>query len=239
MQWRYSELEIQEMGHYIVRGEHPNNPEKHSRVWKHVEVSNMTLGDATVENDQIEAIKISDDIHWPQFIMFISKMKKLRWLRLSMLDAENVEAPNCLSNEFCEYIEWNLLTWESILRTVFKAILVSTPDFNGLPRLKKLELMICRELEEIHPSLGHHRSLKSVHVSNCDKLRMFTTIVRMEQLESLHISFCHKSLVFPEIQENMECLVNLDVHAIQIDALLSSIGERCTKPYLSKFARLF
>ncbi|GKC19756.1 Toll/interleukin-1 receptor domain-containing protein [Tanacetum coccineum] len=32
---------IQEMGHYIVRGEHPNNPEKHSRVWKQAEVSNM------------------------------------------------------------------------------------------------------------------------------------------------------------------------------------------------------
>ncbi|GKE17053.1 Toll/interleukin-1 receptor domain-containing protein, partial [Tanacetum coccineum] len=57
---------------------------------------------------------------------------------------------------------------------------------------------------------------------------MFPTIVRMEQLESLHISSCHKSLVFPEIQANMECLVKLDVSHIQIDALLSSIGERCT-----------
>ncbi|GJZ63505.1 Toll/interleukin-1 receptor domain-containing protein [Tanacetum coccineum] len=76
---------IQEMGHYIVRGEHPNNPEKHSRVWKHAEVSNMLIGDATVGNDQIEAIKFGHDIHRPQVIMFISKMKKLRWLRLSML----------------------------------------------------------------------------------------------------------------------------------------------------------
>ncbi|GJX49795.1 Toll/interleukin-1 receptor domain-containing protein [Tanacetum coccineum] len=57
---------------------------------------------------------------------------------------------------------------------------------------------------------------------------MFPTIVRMEQLESLHISYCHESLVFPEIQANMECLVKLDVYRIQIDALLSSIGERCT-----------
>ncbi|GJU16589.1 Toll/interleukin-1 receptor domain-containing protein [Tanacetum coccineum] len=57
---------------------------------------------------------------------------------------------------------------------------------------------------------------------------MFPTIVRMEQLESLHISFCHKSLVFPEIQANMACLVKLEVWGIQIDALLSSIGERCT-----------
>ncbi|GJY65708.1 Toll/interleukin-1 receptor domain-containing protein [Tanacetum coccineum] len=57
---------------------------------------------------------------------------------------------------------------------------------------------------------------------------MFPTIVRMEQLESLQISSCHKSLVFPEIQANMKCLVKLYVDGIQIDALLSSIGERCT-----------
>ncbi|GKA72469.1 Toll/interleukin-1 receptor domain-containing protein, partial [Tanacetum coccineum] len=93
--------------------------------------------------------------------------------------------------------------------------LVSTPDFNGFPRLQKLELKFCRELEEIHPSLGNHRSLKSVYVSDCSKLRMFPTIAWMEQRESLHISYCHKSLVFPEIQANMECLVNLDVYDIQ------------------------
>ncbi|GKC92124.1 Toll/interleukin-1 receptor domain-containing protein [Tanacetum coccineum] len=117
--------------------------------------------------------------------------------------------------------------------------LVSTPDFNGLPRLQKLELRNCGELEEIHPSLGNHRSLKSVDVACCYKLRMFPTIVGMEQLESLHISFCHKSLVFPEIQANMECLVNLDVYRIQIDALLSSIGERCTNLIYLSLERCF
>ena len=39
---------VQEMGHYIVRGEHPNNPEKHSRVWKREEINNMCLGDTTM-----------------------------------------------------------------------------------------------------------------------------------------------------------------------------------------------
>ncbi|GJS13270.1 Toll/interleukin-1 receptor domain-containing protein [Tanacetum coccineum] len=57
---------------------------------------------------------------------------------------------------------------------------------------------------------------------------MFPTIVRMEQLESLYIRYCHESLVLPEIQANMECLVKLDVSDIEIDALLSSIGECCT-----------
>ncbi|GJW35323.1 Toll/interleukin-1 receptor domain-containing protein [Tanacetum coccineum] len=96
---------IQEMGHYIVRGEHPNNPEKHSRVWKHAEVSNMLIGDATV--DQIEAIQFRDFNHRPQIIMLImliSKMKKLRWLRLRFGEG-NGEAPNFLSNEL-RYIEW-------------------------------------------------------------------------------------------------------------------------------------
>ncbi|GKF45360.1 hypothetical protein Tco_0131912 [Tanacetum coccineum] len=92
---------IQEMGHYIVRREHPNNPERHSRVWKHEEVSNMCFGDATVEN---EVIDVCDFIDLPQLNMLISKMKKLRWLRLISWN-NNDEAPNCLSNEL-RYIEW-------------------------------------------------------------------------------------------------------------------------------------
>ncbi|GKE70211.1 Toll/interleukin-1 receptor domain-containing protein, partial [Tanacetum coccineum] len=132
--------------------------------------------------------------------MFVSKMKKLRWLRLRMLDADNMDAPNCLSNELrivkkqakidlegLQEIVLEHLPQLKVLRLHFLERLVSTPDFNGLPRLQKLELKACGELEEIHPSLGNHRSLKYIYVSVCSKLKMFPTIVRMEQLESLHI----------------------------------------------------
>ncbi|KAJ0614237.1 putative P-loop containing nucleoside triphosphate hydrolase [Helianthus annuus] len=51
---------IQEMGHYIVRHEHPNDPEKHSRVWKRDEIENMHLGDTTRENAKIKAIQYLD-----------------------------------------------------------------------------------------------------------------------------------------------------------------------------------
>lgn len=37
---------VQDMGHYIVRGKHPKNPEKHSRVWKHDQIKNMCFLDA-------------------------------------------------------------------------------------------------------------------------------------------------------------------------------------------------
>ncbi|GKD34774.1 Toll/interleukin-1 receptor domain-containing protein [Tanacetum coccineum] len=247
---------IQEMGHYIVRGEHPNNPEKHSRVWKDAEVSNMCFGDATVENYQIEAIEFGHNIHRPQVIMFISKMKKLRWLCLSMVHAENMEAPNCLfldSFQATNLVFFKLggskqkLLWKGykhlpqlkVLELKSLGGLFSTPDFNGLPLLQKLELESCGELEEIHPSLGNHRSLKYVSVSGCSKLRMFPTIVRMEQLESLHISSYDESLVFPEIHANLECLVKLDLYHIQIDALLSSIGERCTNLIYLRLQRCF
>ncbi|CAH1431574.1 unnamed protein product [Lactuca virosa] len=39
---------VQELGHYIVRGEHPNNPEKHSRVWKKEYVLNICAMDGMV-----------------------------------------------------------------------------------------------------------------------------------------------------------------------------------------------
>uniref|UniRef100_UPI001CB8943E disease resistance protein RUN1-like n=1 Tax=Erigeron canadensis TaxID=72917 RepID=UPI001CB8943E len=48
---------VQEMGHDIVRREHPNNPEKHSRVWRTNEIANMFSEYATTENDKIEAIR--------------------------------------------------------------------------------------------------------------------------------------------------------------------------------------
>ncbi|GJS49671.1 Toll/interleukin-1 receptor domain-containing protein [Tanacetum coccineum] len=57
---------------------------------------------------------------------------------------------------------------------------------------------------------------------------MFPTIFKMEKLETLEIRSCHQSLEFPEIQANMERLVQLSLNRIGIEGLLSSIGERCT-----------
>ncbi|KAJ0804578.1 putative TIR domain, P-loop containing nucleoside triphosphate hydrolase [Helianthus annuus] len=102
---------VQEMGHYIVRGEHPNNPEKHSRVWKDEEIRNMCHGDATMENDKTEAIQYLH--HNPpagylsHLCKIVSNMKKLRWLSLTLYNNcdENAEGPNFLSNEL-RYINW-------------------------------------------------------------------------------------------------------------------------------------
>ncbi|KAJ0816925.1 putative leucine-rich repeat domain superfamily [Helianthus annuus] len=106
--------------------------------------------------------------------------------------------------------------------------LLSTPNFDGLPRFHKLELNNCGKLKSIHTSLGNHTSLQDVRVISCDKLKMFPTIVHMENLNTLEISNCPKILEFPEIQANIESLLNLSLERIGIEVLPSSIGERCT-----------
>lgn len=66
----------------------------------------------------------------------------------------------------------------------------TTPNFDGLSCLQNLTLDGCRKLEKIHPSLGNHRSIEYINISNCRKLRMFPTIVHMENLKTLRIDYC-------------------------------------------------
>ncbi|PWA82508.1 toll/interleukin-1 receptor (TIR) domain-containing protein [Artemisia annua] len=238
---------VQEMAHYVVRGEHPDNPEKHSRVWKWEDINNLCIEDATTENDKIEAIGAyyqSPYMVPSPFFKFVSNLKKLRWILVSGRNDNNVEGPNFLSNEL-RYINWtyypaspfpdsfqpmNLVVLKmnnsfqkellrshkrlpqlKVLQLSCMRKLVSTPNFDGLPCLQKLELRSCDDLEEIHPSIGNHRSLKSVKVEYCRNLRMFPTIFKMEKLELLVIR-SHKSLEFPDIQANMESLVELQLN---------------------------
>ncbi|PWA73443.1 toll/interleukin-1 receptor (TIR) domain-containing protein [Artemisia annua] len=201
---------VQEMAHYVVRGEHPDNPEKHSRVWKKEEIRNMCLGDGTT------------------YFKFVSNLKKLRWIHVSwihviMSNDDNLEGPYFLSNEL-RYINWdkypaspfpdsfqpmNLAVlkmscsfqkelWRShkrlpklkILQLHDMRKLVSTPNFDGLPCLQNLELRYCKNLEEIHPSIGNHRSLKIVkglhrvyiQQSSCMPLRF----LEHQELVNLH-----------------------------------------------------
>ncbi|KAJ0579302.1 putative TIR domain, P-loop containing nucleoside triphosphate hydrolase [Helianthus annuus] len=218
---------LEEMGHYIVREEHPNNPEKHSRLWINKEIKELCFKDERMEYDKTEAIiyKFGDsqdcDTSW--LCKIVSKMKKLRLLSvITDGDLENVEGANFLSNEL-QYIYWfnypaspfphnfqpmklavlelygskQKELWKGykhlpqleVLELIYLQELISTPDFDGLPRLKRLILDCCYKLEEIHPSFRNHTSLEHLEVSYCSKLRL-PTISQMKNIKVLQITSC-------------------------------------------------
>nr|XP_043635491.1 TMV resistance protein N-like [Erigeron canadensis]XP_043635492.1 TMV resistance protein N-like [Erigeron canadensis] len=112
-----------------------------------------------------------------------------------------------------------------VLELEFMGNLLGIPDFGGLPCLKKLKLLCCSHLEEIHPSLGNHRSLENISVSTCSVLRVFPKIVRMEKLNNLEISDCNNYIELPEIQTKMGRLVNLTLEGSENEFPDSPIGE--------------
>ncbi|KAD4585161.1 hypothetical protein E3N88_22762 [Mikania micrantha] len=206
---------VEEMGHYIVRGEHPMNPRKHSRVWKREEIEKMCFGDATMENYKTEALKYSailnNDLS-SRFCKIISSMKKLRWIDVhfkqnfakSSLNGDG--GPTFFSDSFHPIKLCFLKLKNGMQKELWKGCkhlphlkvlylegmkkLQSTPDFNGLPNLQKLTLAGCDELEEIHPLFRSLTSLEYLNISNCRKLRMVPSVVHMRNLKTLKIIGC-------------------------------------------------
>ncbi|KAJ6684399.1 DISEASE RESISTANCE PROTEIN TAO1-LIKE [Salix viminalis] len=60
--------------------------------------------------------------------------------------------------------------------------LVRTPNFIGIPNLKRLILEGCTSLYEVHPSLGSHKKLQYVNLVNCRSLRS----IEHEQLQEAY-----------------------------------------------------
>ncbi|MFS7959135.1 putative TIR domain, P-loop containing nucleoside triphosphate hydrolase [Helianthus anomalus] len=83
---KYGEFEmhdlIEEMAHYIVRGEHPNNLEKYSRIWKWKDleyICDMGAAAPSMENEVLAYLPEYIISH-PGLFDVVAKMKNLRWI---------------------------------------------------------------------------------------------------------------------------------------------------------------
>ncbi|KAJ9554332.1 hypothetical protein OSB04_018377 [Centaurea solstitialis] len=227
---------IEEMGHYIVRGENPKNPELHSRVWQTKDLAKI---DAMKENDRIQALKVWHFL--PSLTikpLVIGNMKKLRWFSLSNYSATSFSR-EFQPMELCYLgLKDSLVEqlWEGykhlpnlqVLNLSYLGKLIRTPDFGGLPCLERVTFTGCAMLTEIHPSIGYLESLIFLDLKQCDKLKRFPPIIRMKKLETLLLSFCPKFRMFPEIQTSMDNLKELCLRGSGIKVVPSSIGEYCT-----------
>nr|XP_043637850.1 disease resistance protein Roq1-like [Erigeron canadensis] len=213
---------VQQMGQYIVRGEHPNDPEKHSRVWKNEEISNMCYGDSTMENDKIEAMRYYG--HSSHLFDIISNMKKLRWLSVVVYLGANrgkhTEGPSFLSNNL-RYLYWERypaspfpdnfqLSKLVVLKLYYSLQKELWNGYKRRPHLKVLQLCYMEKLLRT-PDFNGLPYLQKLEISSCDKLKkIHPSLGNHTSLEFVSVRSCENLRMFPLIVE-MKSLKTLEI----------------------------
>ncbi|XP_055828728.1 TMV resistance protein N-like isoform X2 [Solanum dulcamara] len=85
----------------------------------------------------------------------------------------------------------------------YSRCLMRTPDFTGMPNLEYLNLFKCKNLEEVHHSVGSCRKLIQLYLTRCKRLTRFPC-VNVESIEYLHLDDCYSLEKFPEILGRMK-----------------------------------
>ncbi|XP_021974360.2 TMV resistance protein N-like [Helianthus annuus] len=190
---------IEEMAHYIVRGEHSKSPEKHSRIWKEEDIAYLYDMGADAPPMETEVLaNFHRTIDHPGLSDVVSSMKKLRWIRLYDYPASSF--PSNFKPKELGYLE--------------------------LMGSQQKELW--HGLKEIDPSIGYHKRLVYVDMGYCKKLKRFPPIKEMKKLETLDLSYCIQLQQFPDIKSNMDSLVTLDLSLTDIEIIPTSVGRFCT-----------
>ncbi|KAJ0896036.1 putative TIR domain, P-loop containing nucleoside triphosphate hydrolase [Helianthus annuus] len=232
---------VEEMAHYIVRGAHPNYPEKHSRIWKKKDIAYLCdMGEDAVpmETEALAFRCYYDDPGLSNAVGVsdvVAKMKKLRWIRFDKYPTSSFPSNFQPTGLGCLELKWSKQKelWHGykhlpnlkILHLTYSENLIRTPDFDGLPCLERLILEGCESLEEIHPSIGYHKRLVYVDMRFCRALKRFPPIIQMKKLETLNLYFCEQLQQFPDIQSNMDSLVTLNLSDTGIEIIPPSVGR--------------
>nr|XP_043634754.1 disease resistance protein Roq1-like [Erigeron canadensis] len=199
---------VQEMAHYIVKSEHPNNPEKHSRLWRLEDIKDMCSSNATTENDKIEAIQCSSHaFEYPSnFSTLVSNMTKLRFLNMT---TSTFDEPSFLSNEL-RYLYWDRYSASRFpegfqpRKLVFLKMKESLQKelwmgYKYLPCLKELELYFMEALVRT-PDFGGLPCLQKLKLFQCESLEeIHESLGNHASLVSVEVSWCQKLKRFPSI----------------------------------------
>jgi hypothetical protein len=80
------------------------------------------------------------------------------------------------------------------------------PDVSRIPNLVDLRLDGCKNLVEIHNSVGFLDKLVHLSLEKCYSLVNFPKSLKLRSLKVLYVSSCSGLNYFPEIECQMECL---------------------------------
>ena len=97
--------------------------------------------------------------------------------------------------------------------------MLKTPDFTGVPNLKRLILQGCTKLDEVHPSIGGLKQLILLNLENCRSLNSLPCNIGLESLKTLILSGCSTLKKLPEIVGDMKNLLQLHLDGTAIKEL--------------------
>ncbi|XP_059455260.1 disease resistance protein Roq1-like [Corylus avellana] len=245
---------VREMGREIVRQESPKEPGKRSRLWFHEDVRDVlekNTGTNKVEGLLIDlpevdlihlsskAFKkmkmlrlfISHNAHFYEEPDFLSnELRLLDWSEYSRESLpSNFRGKNLvvlrMSHSHLKKLEgvenFKNMTIMNFTNCKF---LRKIPDVSSISNLERLILDGCKNLVEVHHSVGFLDKLVCLRLAYRSNLKSFPKSLKLQSLKFLSLLGCSRLKKFPEIECQMECLVYIDFQYTNIEELPSSIG---------------
>ncbi|XP_020217819.1 TMV resistance protein N isoform X2 [Cajanus cajan] len=104
-------------------------------------------------------------------------------------------------------------------------LLKEIPDMSGTPNLKKLYLDHCRNLVQVHDSVGFLDKLEFLTMDNCTSLKILPRDMNLTSLKLMYLSNCTSLASLPEILGKMKNMWELNWSGSGISCLPFSIGN--------------
>ncbi|XP_058779383.1 TMV resistance protein N-like [Vicia villosa] len=101
--------------------------------------------------------------------------------------------------------------------------LTKLPDVSATPNLTRILVNNCRNLVDIHESVGDLDKLVTLSTEECPKLKSFPRGLRSKYLEYLNLRKCSNIQSFPDVLAEVENMKNIDIGGTGIKKFPSSI----------------
>jgi Leucine-rich repeat (LRR) protein len=100
-----------------------------------------------------------------------------------------------------------------------------SPDLSMTPNIKKLNLSYCKNLVEVHDSIGCLVKLEELELNSCTKLQILPSCLRLKSLTSFSLENCPSLKRFPNISQEMTSLYMLNMTSSGFSELPPSFGN--------------
>ncbi|KAG6676635.1 hypothetical protein I3842_15G162000 [Carya illinoinensis] len=245
---------LRDMGREVVRQESPKDPGQRSRLFFHEDICKVLEGDTGTDRveaidgyfpDGTDIILLSSKA--------FKNMKRLRFFRcrnahfsgevdylpneIRVIDWSNCPLQSlpstfhgekliCLRLPRSHIQEIRLACFKDLTFMDFNncEFLVQIPDISKCPNMMEIDLHCCKNLVEVHNSVGFLDKLVKLKLAGCFNLKRFPRRLQLRSLRFLDLSDCSSLQEFPEIECEMKWLDRIYLAGTAIEELPSSIG---------------